>query len=329
MLSKQPIEDLVAGARVEASSIKEDVLDFALWKKDEEFGYPSPWSKGRPGWHIECSAMSRKHLGRTIDIHAGGADLIFPHHENEIAQSECANGCKFVNYWLHNGFVTINKEKMSKSLKNFVTIGSLLESYDANTLRFFILTNHYRMPVEFCDTALDGAKAGWKRVQTAVNEAIRFVGGKDNLPDVMETEEVKAFKDAMDNDLNTSKALAVIFELTTNVNKAVSEKSMDNAKKYVAILLKLTDVLGFNIEKEKMSEEELQTRLSTIIDDMDFLTSEDKALIGYSLMDKIIEYRNNARKEKNWAIADKVRNLFDSISIVLKDTKEATIWEEK
>ena len=329
MLSKQPIEDLVAGARVEASSIKEDVLDFALWKKDEEFGYPSPWSKGRPGWHIECSAMSRKHLGKTIDIHAGGADLIFPHHENEIAQSECANGCKFVNYWLHNGFVTINKEKMSKSLKNFVTIGSLLESYDANTLRFFILTNHYRMPVEFCDTALDGAKAGWKRVQTAVNEAVRFVGGKDNLPDVMDTEEIKAFKDAMDNDLNTSKALAVIFETTTNVNKAVAEKDMQAAKNYVAILLKLTDVLGFNIEKEKMSEEELQSRLSTIVEDMDFLTIDDKALTGYALMDKIIEYRNNARKEKNWAIADKVRNLFDSISIILKDTKETTIWEEK
>ena len=327
-LSKQPIDDLVAGARVEASSIKEDVLDFALWKKDPEFGYNSPWGVGRPGWHIECSAMSRKHLGKTVDIHAGGADLIFPHHENEIAQSECANGCKFVNYWLHNGFVTINKEKMSKSLKNFVTINSLLESYDSNTLRFFILTNHYRMPVEFCDTALDGAKAGWKRVQTAVNEVVRFVG-KDNLPDVMDTDEVKAFKEAMDNDLNTSKALAVIFDTTTNANKSVAEKDVENAKKYAAILLKLTDVLGFNIEKEKMSEEDLQAKLEQIISDMDFLTDADKALKGYALMDKIIEYRNNARKEKNWAIADKVRTLFDSISIVLKDTKEATIWEEK
>ena len=328
MLSKQPIDDLVVGARVEASSIKEDVLDFALWKKDEEFGYPSPWGKGRPGWHIECSAMSRKHLGKTIDIHAGGADLIFPHHENEIAQSECANGCKFVNYWLHNGFVTINKEKMSKSLKNFVTIGSLLESYDANTLRFFILTNHYRMPVEFCDTALDGAKAGWKRVQTAVNEAVRFVG-KDNLPDVSETDEVKAFKEAMDNDLNTSKALAVIFDTTTNANKAVADKDKASAEKYTAILLLLTNVMGFNIEKEKMSEEDLQAKLETIINDMEFLSDEDKSLTGYALMDKIIEYRNNARKEKNWAIADKVRTLFDNISIVLKDTKETTIWEEK
>ncbi len=328
MLSKQPIEDLVAGARVEASSIKEDVLDFALWKKDEEFGYPSPWSKGRPGWHIECSAMSRKHLGKTIDIHAGGADLIFPHHENEIAQSECANGCKFVNYWLHNGFVTINKEKMSKSLKNFVTIDDMLANYDANTIRLFILTNHYRMPVEFSSEALDGAKSGWKRIQTAANAAISFIG-KDNLPDISNTEEIAQFKEAMDNDLNTSKALAVIFDVSTNANKAVAEKNKENAKKYAAILLTLTDVLGFNIEKAKISEEEIQKRLETIISDMDFLTAEDKQLKGYSLMNKIIEYRNNARAEKNWTIADKVRNLFDSISIILKDSKEGTVWEEK
>jgi cysteinyl-tRNA synthetase len=328
MLSKQPIEDLVAGARVEASSIKEDVLDFALWKKDEEFGYPSPWSKGRPGWHIECSAMSRKHLGKTIDIHAGGADLIFPHHENEIAQSECANGCKFVNYWLHNGFVTINKEKMSKSLKNFVTIDDMLANYDANTIRLFILTNHYRMPVEFSSEALDGAKSGWKRIQTAVNTVVKYTG-KDNLPDISDTDEIKAFKEAMDNDLNTSKALAVIFDVATNANKAVTEKNIDNAKKYAAILLKLTDVMGFNIEKEKLSEDELNERLSGIINDLDFLTAEDKALTGYNLMEKIIEYRNKARAEKNWAVADKVRNLFDSISIVLKDSKEGTVWEEK
>ena len=327
-LSKQPIEDLVAGARVEASSIKEDVLDFALWKKDEEFGYPSPWGKGRPGWHIECSAMSRKHLAKHIDIHAGGADLIFPHHENEIAQSECANGCKFVNYWLHNGFVTINKEKMSKSLKNFVTIGDLLQNYDANTIRLFILTNHYRMPVEFCDTALDGAKAGWKRIQTAANEVFRFAG-KDNLPDVSETEEIKAFKDAMDNDLNTSRAIAVIFDAATNANKAVADKNLEQAKKYAAVLSVLTDVMGFNIVPDKMSEEELQNRLSSIINDMDFLSDEDKKLTGYALMEKIIEYRNEARKNKNWAVADKVRNLFDSISIVLKDSKDATVWEEK
>ena len=162
-LSKQPIDRLESGTRIEVGEMKEDPLDFALWKKDEKFGYNSPWGIGRPGWHIECSAMSRKYLGKTIDIHAGGADLIFPHHENEIAQSECANGCKFVNYWLHNGFVTINREKMSKSLGNFLTVDDLLKKYDANTIRFFILTNHYRMPVEFSDEALESAKTGVKR----------------------------------------------------------------------------------------------------------------------------------------------------------------------
>ncbi len=327
-LSKQPIEDLVAGARVETSDKKEDVLDFALWKKDEEFGYNSPWGKGRPGWHIECSAMSRKYLGKQIDIHAGGADLIFPHHENEIAQSECANGCKFVNYWLHNGFVTINKEKMSKSLKNFVTINDMLANYDANTIRFFILTNHYRMPVEFSSEALDGAKSGWKRIQTAVSEVLRITG-RDNLPDISECEEIALFKEAMDNDLNTSKALAVIFDAATNANKAVSEKNISQAQKYASILLKLTNAMGFNIEKQQLTEEELQKRLDTIIPEMEFLSDEDKELSGYKLMDKIIEYRNNARKEKNWAVADKVRTLFDGISIVLKDSKDLTVWEEK
>ena len=171
-LSKQPIDDLMAGARVETDSKKKSPLDFALWKKDEIHGFRCPWGKGRPGWHIECSAMIRKHLGKTIDIHAGGADLQFPHHENEIAQSECANGVKFANYWLHNGFVTINKEKMSKSLNNFLTIDDVLKEYNSNTIRFFILTNHYRMPVEFNKEALDSAKAGSIRLINSV--ALRF-----------------------------------------------------------------------------------------------------------------------------------------------------------
>ncbi len=327
-LSKQPIEDLVAGARVEASSIKEDLLDFALWKKDEEFGYPSPWGKGRPGWHIECSAMSRKHLGKTIDIHAGGADLIFPHHENEIAQSECANSCKFVNYWLHNGFVTINKEKMSKSLKNFVTIGDLLSNYDANTIRLFILTNHYRMPVEFSDIALEGARSGWKRIQNSVNELLKYIG-EEEISDISTSEEINQFKEAMNNDFNTSKALAVIFDTVTKANKAKNESDKKEAKRCVAVIMKLTQVLGFKIEKEKLTEEELQKRLNQILKEMDFLTEEDKSLSAFLLMEKIIEYRNMARKEKNWNLADKIRTLLDKISIILKDTKDGSVWEEK
>ena len=306
MLSKQPIDDLVAGARVEASSIKEDVLDFALWKKDEEFGYPSPWGKGRPGWHIECSAMSRKHLGKTIDIHAGGADLIFPHHENEIAQSECANGCKFVNYWLHNGFVTINKEKMSKSLGNFLTIDDLLKSYDSNTIRFFILTNNYRMPVEFSDEALNAAANGAKRLLNA-----GIIKGENNL-DITKFEEYNQFVEAMDDDLNTSKALAVLFDLANKANKG------DNDAKL--LLNKLASVLGFTFEKATLDEEELKEVLSTLSQNLGK---------NYSSMDELIADRKQARDEKNWELADKIRIESDKLGIILKDTKEGTVWELK
>ena len=326
MLSKQSIDDLQAGARVEASDKKEDVLDFALWKKDEEFGYPSPWGKGRPGWHIECSAMSRKHLAKQLDIHAGGADLIFPHHENEIAQSECANGCKVVKYWLHNGFVTINKEKMSKSLKNFITIQDLLEKYDANTIRFFILTNHYRMPVEFNDEALLSAQNGYKRIQNAINEGLKFVG-KDNLSENIDGEEVEKFKEGMNNDFNTSVALSVLFDLAGNLNTAVANKDREKATRYLSILYKLADVLGFKIEREKLTSEELKEKLNSV--ELDFVDDNDKNLDGYSLMEKIISVRNEARAQKNWALSDNIRNTLDSIGIILKDTKEKTYWEEK
>ncbi len=304
-LSKQPIDQLESGARIEVGEQKEDPLDFALWKKDPKFGYNSPWGVGRPGWHIECSAMSRKHLGKTIDIHAGGADLIFPHHENEIAQSECANGCKFVNYWLHNGFVTINKEKMSKSLGNFLTIDDLLKNYDANTIRFFILTNHYRMPVEFSDEALQSAQAGVKRMLNARK------GGEENI-DITQYDEYKAFVEAMDDDLNTSKALAVLFDLTNKANKDVPYA--------YPLLVKLAETLGFTFDKATLSEEELSEKLKEI-----------SAELGenYNSMDEIIEKRKAARAEKNWDVADKIRIALDKAGIILKDSKEGTTWESK
>ena len=305
-LSKQPIDQLESGARIEVGEHKEDPLDFALWKKDEKFGYKSPWGVGRPGWHIECSAMSRKYLGKTIDIHAGGADLIFPHHENEIAQSECANGCKFVNYCLHNGFVTINKEKMSKSLGNFLTIDDLLKKYDANTIRFFILTNHYRMPVEFSDEALSSAQAGVKRMlnakRTKLNEDL----------DITQTEEYKAFVEAMDDDLNTSKALAVLFDLTNKANK--------DDKNAFTILFKLVSVLGFTFDKPQLSEEEIQNALKKV---SEILNKE------FSSMNDLISYRKEARDAKNWDIADKIRITLDECGIVLKDTKDGTTFEAK
>ena len=305
-LSKQPIDQLESGARIEVGELKEDPLDFALWKKDEKFGYNSPWGVGRPGWHIECSAMSRKFLGKTIDIHAGGADLIFPHHENEIAQSECANGCKFVNYWLHNGFVTINKEKMSKSLGNFLTIDDLLKKYDANTIRFFILTNHYRMPVEFSDEALASAQAGVKRLmnakQTKINEDL----------DITQTESYKEFVEAMDDDLNTSKALAILFDLANRANK--------DEKDAFTILYKLASVLGFSFEKAALSDDELQKAVEHV-----------SQVLGekFANIDDLIEYRKKAREEKNWAVADKIRVALDECGILVKDSKDGTVLEAK
>ena len=305
-LSKQPIDQLESGARIEVGEHKEDPLDFALWKKDEKFGYKSPWGVGRPGWHIECSAMSRKYLGKTIDIHAGGADLIFPHHENEIAQSECANGCKFVNYWLHNGFVTINKEKMSKSLGNFLTIDELLKKYDSNTIRFFILTNHYRMPVEFSDEALSSAQAGVKRMLNAKRSKIN-----EDL-DITKTDEYKAFVDAMDDDLNTSKALAVLFELTNKANK--------DDKDAFTLLYKLASTLGFTFEKATLSEDELKNAVRQV---------SEKLGENFNSMDELIAYRKNARDAKNWAVSDKIRDALDEVNIILKDSKEGTTWEVK
>ena len=325
-LSKQPIDDLESGARVEASDIKEDPLDFALWKKDEKFGYKSPWGIGRPGWHIECSAMSKRHLADEIDIHAGGADLIFPHHENEIAQSECANGCRFVKYWLHNGFVTINKEKMSKSLGNFITIDGLLEKYDANTIRFFILTNNYRMPVEFNDEALDAAQAGAKRLKNAASNVLVWVG-KNAINENVEADEIEEFKQDMNEDLNTSKALAVLFETASKANKAKDEGNKEEAAKYASVLIKLSRVLGFDFEKTQLDENQLKDKLSEIIDEFEFI--KDKNAPAKEIMDSIIKVRNEARAAKDWAVADSIRNSLDKINIVLKDSKEGTVFELK
>lgn len=311
-LSKQPLDSLEAGARVEESDIKENPMDFALWKKDEKFGYKSPWGIGRPGWHIECSAMARKYLGKTIDIHAGGADLIFPHHENEIAQSECANGQQFAKYWLHNGFVTINKEKMSKSLGNFLTIDDMLKIYDANTIRFFILTNHYRMPVEFSDEALEAATGGVKRLYNAINSARKAVKINEAV-NISEFKEYKEFVEAMDDDLNTSKALAVLFDLATKVNKAPNTKNL-------ALLSQLSSVLGFNFDKIEISEEELKEKV-------DFISKE--LGLNFKTMEEILEYRKTARENKNWEIADKIRVVFDKAGITLKDSKDGTAWESK
>jgi len=331
-LSGQPIDDLMAGARVENDLKKRSPLDFALWKKDEKHGFQSPWGLGRPGWHIECSAMSKKHLGETLDIHAGGADLQFPHHENERAQSECANGCEFVKYWLHNGFVTINKEKMSKSLGNFLTIDDVLKRYNSNAIRFFILTNHYRMPVEFNDEALESANNGAKRLIGSVKN---FVGA-DFSGLEYDKEAYEAFVAAMDDDLNTSKALAVLFSLVDRLKKSIAESGLDvktavksdEARKLAYTLIKLGEVLGFDFslqDKPQLSDSELKALILPLYKEFGYEESvEPKALL-----DKLLADRKEARSNKDWAKSDLIRDKMLAVGVLVKDSKDGSTWEIK
>ena len=309
-LSSQPIKDLLNGARVETTDKKESPLDFALWKKDEAHGYKSPWGVGRPGWHIECSAMNKKHLGNTIDIHAGGADLMFPHHENERAQSECANGCTFSKYWMHNGFVTINKEKMSKSLNNFLTIDDVIKNYDSNAVRLFILTNHYRMPVEFNDVALTSAKNGAKRL---INSVAGF-----EIGDEYDTEAIEEFKNAMNDDLNTSKALAVLFGLVDKIKKEKSQIAANT-------LVYLGSVLGFDFTKtqKEVSDDELKAIVEPLYEEFNISKDVDFK----DVINEIIKLRKEARDNKDWAKSDEIRDKLLQHKIQLKDSKEGTTWQ--
>ena len=313
-LSKKNIDDLEAGHRdikVAGEESKEDPLDFVLWKpkKEGEPSWPSPWSDGRPGWHIECSVMSKKYLGDEIDIHAGGEDLIFPHHENEIAQSEAANGCEFSKYWMHNGFLNINNKKMSKSLGNFFTVRDISEKYDLQVLRFFMLSAHYRSPLNFSDDLMESAKNGLDRILTAVDN-LRHLS--ENAKDVTMTEDekkiiasiddiYKKFEDSMDDDFNTADAISAIFEL---VKLANSNSSSDNSKEYIDTLMKkittLTDILGLKTDKkEEMLDEDIEA---------------------------LIAERQQARKDKNFARADEIRDELLAKGIILKDTREGVRW---
>ena len=306
-LSKQNIDELRAGARIMVEEKKREPLDFALWKARKEEGeiaWKSPWGMGRPGWHIECSAMSKRYLGPTLDIHAGGQDLKFPHHENEIAQSEACNGVEFAKYWMHNGYITINKEKMSKSLGNFFTVREILERYDGEAIRFFLLSGHYRSPIDFNDGLMDMAKASLGRLENA-RDNLKFLAGtqegntteaeKRALND-FEQFRVK-FKDAMDDDLNTAAAIAAIFELVTEINKDVKDGcSKEMAEKSLDILLELTGVLGL-----------LETEKDESVDDE---------------ISKLVEERQQARAEKNFQRADEIRDMLKERGITLKDTPQ-------
>ncbi len=276
--------------------------------------------------------MSKKHLGETIDIHAGGADLQFPHHENERAQSECANGNEFVKYWLHNGFVTINKEKMSKSLGNFLTIDDVLKRYNSNAIRFFILTNHYRMPVEFNDEALESANNGAKRLIASVKSFI----GADFSGLEYDKEALEAFITAMDDDLNTSKALAVLFSLVDRLKKAMAESGLDVkeaakqdvARKLAYTLIKLGEVLGFDFslqDKPQLSDKELKALILPLYKEFNY----EESIAPKALLDKLLEDRKEARANKDWAKSDLIRDKMLTAGILVKDSKDGSTWEIK
>jgi len=304
-LSGKSIDDLQAGARVEPGDLKRDPLDFALWKsaKPGEPSWGSPWGQGRPGWHIECSAMSTKALGDTFDIHGGGADLTFPHHENEIAQSECATGHPFVKYWMHNGFVRINDEKMSKSLGNFFTVREILERYRAEEVRYFILTSQYRSPLNYDDEHLDNARGALTRFYTALR------GLPAAEPAGAEAFEEK-FHAAMQDDFNTPEALAAMFELVREINR-VRTKDESAAAALGASLRHLGAMLGI-----LQNDPEAYLRGDSVeIDDL-----------GDAAIDDMIAARNQAKADKNWAEADRIRDELQSQGIVLEDGPGGTSW---
>lgn len=315
-LSKKNLDDLRAGNRellVSGEDEKEDPLDFVLWKpkKEGEPSWPSPWGDGRPGWHLECSVMSKKYIGDVIDIHAGGEDLIFPHHENEIAQSEAANDKEFSRYWMHNGFLRINNEKMSKSLGNFFTVREIGEKYDLQVIRFFMLSAHYRSPLNFSAELVESSKNGLDRIRTAaahVEEAVEKSAETSMRSEETEKLEeiknyVKRFETAMEDDLNTADAISVVFELVkfANTNVKVGESSRKFAQSIYNTLKQLLDILGIDIKEEAI-----------LLDDE---------------IEQLIAERQVARKEKNFARADEIRNLLTEKGIILEDTREGVRWK--
>ena len=334
-LSGKNIEDLEAGARVEVMEEKKNPLDFALWKKAKE-GEPfweSDWGNGRPGWHIECSAMSCKHLGETFDIHAGGSDLIFPHHENEIAQSEATNKKPFAKYWMHFGFLNINKEKMSKSLGNFFTAREVLAKYSAEAIRLFFAQAHYRGPVEFTDELLDAAEKGLEKLKN-LKSTIELAIGKNNTDGINPEFDFKIFEErfvqAMDDDFNTPQAIAVIFDFVKEANRTIASNQNLNVKFYVEVknlLMKTAeDVLGIISFDEKGIKQDalLESKVRQILTDYDANVSLNKPGNVNETINMLVKIRLNAKKEKKYQLADEIRKKLEDIGITLKDTKEGT-----
>ncbi|WP_101909123.1 cysteine--tRNA ligase [Marasmitruncus massiliensis] len=312
-LSHQPLEDLESGARIDVSDVKEDPLDFVLWKaaKPGEPSWPSPWGEGRPGWHIECSAMIRKHLGETIDIHCGGQDLIFPHHENEIAQSECCTGVEYVRYWMHNGYINVDNRKMSKSLNNFFTTREVANKFGYEPIKFMMLQAHYRSPINYSLEVIEQCKSALERLHNC-RDNLDFVlknacdaptEGEDAFMKQIDSR-VAQFVEAMDDDLNTADGIAALFEMARDINTFVSETRSKAAVSYaIEKFDELCDVLGL-----------LYNRKPNTLDEA---------------VEALIEQRQAARKAKNFAEADRIRDQLTEMGILLKDTPQGVQWGRK
>jgi cysteinyl-tRNA synthetase len=320
-LSGKKIDELEAGARIEVNEEKKNPLDFALWKKakEGELSWDSPWGKGRPGWHIECSAMSCKHLGETFDIHAGGNDLIFPHHENEIAQSEGATGKQFVKYWIHFGFLNINEEKMSKSLGNFFTARDILKLYSAEAIRLLFSQTHYRGPLEFSDELLKAAEKGLEKFSNLIDKINmelythpNSLQGEQGInPNINFERYVNNFEAAMDDDFNTPQAVAVLFDFVRDINKVIAENAKLSPEFYSGVkefLFKTAQgVLGIvDLEKSEIQGSSIEKEL----------------------IELLIQLRNEARKEKNFNLSDKIRERLKELGIELKDSKDGTTYKK-
>ncbi|WP_066390054.1 cysteine--tRNA ligase [Neobacillus mesonae] len=309
-LSHQSIDELQVGARIEVGNKKEDDLDFALWKaaKEGEIFWESPWGPGRPGWHIECSAMAKKYLGETIDIHAGGQDLTFPHHENEIAQSESLSGKTFANYWMHNGYINIDNEKMSKSLGNFVLVHDIIKKHNPQVLRFFMLSVHYRNPINYSEELLESTKAAFERLITSYQNLKHRKEASTNLTDNNQQwfDQIaglrRQFIEAMDDDFNTALAISVLFELSKLANYYLLEKNtaVEVIDTFIAEFETLFAVIGLSLEQEEMLDEEI---------------------------DALIEQRIQARKNRNFQLADQIRDQLKEMNIILEDTPQGTRWK--
>jgi len=332
-LSGQNLDQMVAGARIEPGEDKKDPMDFALWKaaKPGEIAWDSPWGKGRPGWHIECSAMCLKHIGKTVDIHGGGTELVFPHHENEILQSEAYNDAPFARYWVHNGLLTIAQEKMSKSLKNFFLIKDILKKYPPEVVRFYLLNASYRQPLDYDERSLEESQKALEKLQNTYDEvrsATKSASGKDDAGGLCQ-EAWKAFEERMDDDFSSREAIAAMYDLAREANRLLGERKLSKkaAENIAGVLSRFNELFDVLQDREKV------THTITLTSDAVIELPDTETISRESLTDgeikRWVELREAARKRKDFAYADRVRKKLAELGIVIQDTQDGAVWKRK